>query len=53
MVLPAENRVEAAVAANLPGRRLEIFGVRTLSGVVGMLTGHLTPEPLRRRMWPV
>ncbi|MFI4892214.1 MAG: YifB family Mg chelatase-like AAA ATPase [Phycisphaerales bacterium JB058] len=47
VVLPAENGVEAAVAANLPGRReLEIFGVRTLSEVVGMLTGHLTPEPL-------
>ena len=47
VVLPAENGVEAAVAANLPGKReLEIYGVRTLSEVVGLLTGHLEREPL-------
>lgn len=47
VVIPAENGIEAAVAANLPGRpSLEIFGVRTLSEVVGLLTGHLGREPL-------
>ena len=47
MVLTAENGIEAAVATNLPGKRgLEIYGVRTLSEVVGMLTGHLSVEPL-------
>lgn len=47
VVLPAENGVEAAVAANLPGQQpLEIFGVRTLSEVVGLMTGHLERDPL-------
>lgn len=47
VVLPAENGVEAAVAARLPGKKpLEVFGVRTLSEVVGLLTGHLEAHPL-------
>lgn len=47
VVLPAENGVEAAVAASLPDRpSLDIYGVRTLGEVVGLLTGHLEREPL-------
>lgn len=47
VVLPAENGVEAAVAARLPGKKpLEVYGVRTLSEVVGLLTGHLEAHPL-------
>ncbi|HED52823.1 MAG TPA: ATP-binding protein, partial [Phycisphaerales bacterium] len=47
VILPAENGAEAAVAASIDGRRsIEIFAVRTLAEVVGLLTGHLEPDPL-------
>lgn len=47
VILPADNGVEAAVAADIPGQKpIEVFGVRTLSEVVGLITGHLSPEPL-------
>lgn len=41
VVVPFENAAEAAV---VPG--VEVFGVRTLSEVVGLLTGAIEPEPV-------
>jgi magnesium chelatase family protein len=40
VVVPAENAVEAAVVQGV-----EVYGVRTLTEVVGILTGHIEPSP--------
>src|SRR5690606_39870456 len=40
VILPAENAEEAAVV-----RGVEVFGVRSLSEVVGLLNGALQPAP--------
>lgn len=40
VVVPADNAAEAAVVAGI-----EVYGVRTLSEVVGLLTGQIDPEP--------
>ncbi len=40
VIVPAENAIEAAVVEGI-----EALGVRTLTEVVGLLTGHIEPEP--------
>jgi magnesium chelatase family protein len=41
VVVPADNAAEAAV---VPG--VDVFGVRTLTELVGLLTGQIEPEPV-------
>lgn len=40
IIIPAENAAEASVVAGV-----SVFGVRTLSEMVGLLTGHLEARP--------
>lgn len=47
VVLPAENAPEAAVVAGVSGGEpLRVIGVRTLTEVACLLTGHIEAEPL-------
>jgi magnesium chelatase family protein len=41
IIVPADNAAEAAVV-----RGIDVFGVRTLSEVVGLLTGHMDSNPV-------
>jgi len=41
VIVPHENAAEAAVVSNL-----DVFGVRTLTEVVGLLTGQIDPQPV-------
>lgn len=43
IVVPADNAAEAAVVEGI-----EVYGVRTLAEVVGLLTGTLEPNPVPR-----
>lgn len=40
VIVPADNAIEAAVVEGI-----EVLGVGTLSEVVGLMTGHIEPEP--------